>query len=325
MSWTSRSSRCRPGGTYGRVVLPGADHGEVHADEVTLDDAIREVEAAAPGALVPSAPARWPTSARSVAHRLDLIARGHPDRGQRQRLRRRPVGAPAARHQADHPEPLAGGLVIDSRRPGRVPGPDDPVRAGRPAVDVHRCGGLVAGRPSSASTPPTRPRPSRSCARGSTETMAAAAGLRTNHPDCARLLAAALTQRRAGDGSRGSDVPVVGRRAHDQPSAGDGRATACHRASAHSRRAGGRGQRGGRPRLGRDAWAAAGRAVRASRRLDPNDLSVAGTCRVHATWTGRARWRASAGRRTNESCRWVNDHLDQIAGGLRRLAGARRG
>ena len=72
-------------------------------------------------------------------------ARDRADRGQRQRLRRRPVGAAAKRGQADDALALARRAGARRRRARRGAAGDEPGRPRRPRVDVHRDGRLAPG------------------------------------------------------------------------------------------------------------------------------------------------------------------------------------
>jgi glycerol-1-phosphate dehydrogenase [NAD(P)+] len=308
-----------------RVVLPGGGHGvsrgvgqdpaqsaglddEVHADEATLDAAVQEVGAAAAGALVSVGSGTVADIGKSVAQRLDLThvvvqtaasVNGFADDQSVLLLNGTKRTTPSRWPEA---------IVIDSRVLAA-----SPVRMTRSGL-----GDLLSTYTGAADwmlasvvgfDPTYSPTAVAVLRSGIDETMAAATGLRTNHPEALEALAASLTHGGLAMGVAGRTSPSSGAE-HTISHLLEMSATALARSSAHHGE-----QVGAASVVIARVWAAMRERLRAGecvvRPLDPHELQV----RVHAAFTHLDRTGAMARECWSAYERkllWINDHLDQV-------------
>ena len=151
-------------------------------------------------------------------------ARRRPDRGERQRLRRRPVGAARRRRQAHDADALAGAAGDRQRRDRARARGAQPRRARRPAGRPTRRPPTGGWRGWSGRTTATRRSRSRSRARTWTPCSTAPTGIHRGEPDGAREPGRRADAQRHLDGRRRAHRAVLGDGAHRQPPARDGRA-----------------------------------------------------------------------------------------------------
>ena len=296
----------------------------MHADEATLDrggPATTAVRRRAPWSR--SGPGRSPTSARSSRS-------GSTSRTSSCRRRRASTASPTTSRcccvngtKRTTPSRWPDALVIDSdvlgrRRPVAMTrsGLGDLLSTFTAAADWR----LAADR--RASTRRTRRPRSRCCAPASTGPSRRQRASRTNEPAAVRAAGRGADPRWPGDGDRRPHLAVVGRRAHDQPPAGDARER-LPRVAAAARRPGRRGNRCGGRVWAAMRRAAAGRSVRrraAGRGPDCRRGSRAAFLPLDPTGAVAAEcWSAY-----ERKLRWVNAHLGEIRGGLRGLGRPRR-
>jgi glycerol-1-phosphate dehydrogenase [NAD(P)+] len=292
-----------------RVVLPSADRdGEVRADEVTLDDAVREVGAVAAAGLVSVGSGTIADIGKSVAGRLDLThvvvqtaasVNGFVDDQSVLLLNGTKRTTPSRWPDA---------VVIDSRilaaSPARMTrsGLGDLLSTYTGAADW-LLASVVGFDPTYS---PTAVAVLRS---GIDATMAAAAGLRTNHPDALEALAASLTRGGLAMGVAGRTSPSSGAE-HTISHLLEMSATALSRPSAlHGE------QVGAASVVVARVWAAMRERLRAGecvvRPMDPNELRA----RVHAAFTHLDRTGAMAREcwsAYERKLSWINDHIEQV-------------
>jgi glycerol-1-phosphate dehydrogenase [NAD(P)+] len=291
------------------VVLPGADRdGEVHADEVTLADAVRDVGAVAPGVLVSVGSGTIADIGKSVAHRLDLThvvvqtaasVNGFADDQSVLLLNGTKRTTPSRWPDA---------IVIDSRVLAAAPvrmtrsGLGDLLSTYTGAADW-LLSSIVGFDPTYS---PTAVAVLRS---GIDETMAAAPGLRTNQSDALEVLAASLTQGGLAMGVAGRTSPSSGAE-HTISHLLEMSATALSRPSAHHGE-----QVGAASVVVARVWAAMRERLRAGecvvRPGDPHELQA----RVHGAYTHLDRTGAMARECWSAYERkllWINDHLDEV-------------
>ena len=130
--------------------------------------------------------------------------------GERQRVRRRPVGAARRRRQAHDGDALGRSARDRHGRDRAGSDRDEPRGTRRPARDVHGSGGLGCSRASSARTTATRRPSSRSPAATSTRSSISPRAISAGDPDAIDNLTAALTLSGISMGVAGRTAPASG-------------------------------------------------------------------------------------------------------------------
>jgi glycerol-1-phosphate dehydrogenase [NAD(P)+] len=292
-----------------RVVLPGAERdGEVHADEATLDEAVRAVGLVAAGIVVSVGSGTTADIGKTVAHRLDLAhvvvqtaasVNGFADDQSVLLLNGTKRTTPSRWPEA---------IVIDSRVLAASPvrmtrsGLGDLLSTYTGAADW-LLASLVGFDPTYS---PTAVAVLRS---GIDQTMTAADGLRTNNQDALEALAASLTAGGLAMGVAGRTSPSSGAE-HTISHLLEMSATALSRPSAHHGE-----QVGAASVVVARVWAAMRQRLRTGecvvRPADPTELRA----RVHAAFTHLDRTGAMARECWSAYERkllWVNDHIDEV-------------